>query len=186
MPKHIDEYEALLTDNPLFKERMIGIGVLKAEDALAWGVTGPILRACGVALDLRKTNPYWATRRTTSTRSSAEGGDCYDRYLVRVAELREASRSRSRRSSGCRAARSRPANRKVMPPPREELAHSMESVIHHFKLFTEGIRRRPARRTSRSSRRAASSASTSSATARESRSASTSARRRSPTCRLCR
>jgi NADH-quinone oxidoreductase subunit D len=140
MPKRIDEYEALLTNNPLFKERMVGIGVLRAEDAIAYGVSGPILRACGIAHDLRKTNPYLGYETYDFDAIVADGGDCYARYKDRVAELREAVKIAKQALKRLPDGPVRTSDRKVMPPPREELGHSMEAVIHHFKLFTEGIR----------------------------------------------
>jgi NADH-quinone oxidoreductase subunit D len=140
MPKQIDEYESLLTNNPLFKERMIGIGVLNADDAIAYGVTGPMLRACGIPQDLRKTNPYLGYETYDFDAIVAEGGDCYARYKVRVAELREAVKIAQQALKRMPGGSVRTADRKVMPPPREELGTSMEAVIHHFKLFTEGIR----------------------------------------------
>jgi NADH-quinone oxidoreductase subunit D len=140
MPGYIDEYEELLTGNPIFRERTEGIGVLPAADALALGVTGPSLRGSGVALDLRKTNPYCGYQTYDFEVPTGTVGDCYDRYLVRVAEMRQSVNI-------CRQALDRlpdgpvqTSDRKVMPPPREELAKSMEAVIHHFKLWTEGIR----------------------------------------------
>jgi NADH-quinone oxidoreductase subunit D len=140
MPKKIDEYESLLTNNPLFKDRMIGIGVLNADDAIAYGVTGPMLRACGVAQDLRKTNPYLGYETYDFDAIVADGGDCYARYKVRVAELREAVKIAKQALERLPGGPVKTANRKVMPPPREELGTSMESLIHHFKLYTEGIR----------------------------------------------
>jgi NADH-quinone oxidoreductase subunit D len=140
MPAYIDSYEDLLTGNPIFRERTEGVGVLTGDDALALAVSGPILRASGVALDLRKANPYCGYEGYEFEVPTGTVGDCYDRYLVRVAEMRESLRI-------CRQALDRlpggavqTADRKVMPPPREELARSMEAVIHHFKLWTEGIR----------------------------------------------
>src|ERR1700682_3171384 len=140
MPGYIDSYEDLLTGNPIFRERTEGVGVLTGDDALALGVSGPILRASGVALDLRKANPYCGYEAYDFEVPTGTVGDCYDRYLVRVAEMRESLRI-------CRQALDRmpggsvqTTDRKVMPPPREELARSMEAVIHHFKLWTEGIR----------------------------------------------
>jgi NADH-quinone oxidoreductase subunit D len=140
MPEHIDEYEALLTENPLFKERMVGIGVLKAEDALAWGVTGPMLRASGVPQDIRKTNPYLGYETYDFDAIVGEAGDCYTRYKIRVAELRESVKIAQQALKRLPGGPVKTNNRKVMPPPREELGTSMESLIHHFKLFTEGIR----------------------------------------------
>jgi NADH-quinone oxidoreductase subunit D len=140
MPGFIDGYEELLTANPIFKERTEGVGILSAQDALALGVTGPSLRGSGVDLDLRRTNPYCGYETYDFAIPTGTVGDCYDRYLVRVAEMRESVKI-------CRQVLDRlpdgpvkTSDRKVMPPPREELAKSMEAVIHHFKLWTEGIR----------------------------------------------
>jgi NADH-quinone oxidoreductase subunit D len=140
MPGYIDSYEELLTANPIFKERTEGVGILSAQDALALGVTGPSLRGSGVDLDLRRTNPYCGYEAYDFGIPTGTVGDCYDRYLVRVAEMRESVKI-------CRQVLDRlpdgpvkTSDRKVMPPPREELAKSMEAVIHHFKLWTEGIR----------------------------------------------
>jgi len=140
MPAYVNSYEDLLTGNPIFRERTQGVGVLTGSQALALGVSGPILRAAGVDLDLRKANPYCGYATYDFGVPTGTVGDCYDRYLVRVAEMRESLRI-------CRQALDKmpdgpvqTSDRKVMPPPREELAKSMESVIHHFKLWTEGIR----------------------------------------------
>jgi NADH-quinone oxidoreductase subunit D len=140
MPGYIDSYEELLTANPIFKERTEGIGMLSAHDALALGVTGPSLRGSGVDLDLRRSNPYCGYETYDFGIPTGTLGDCYDRYLVRMAEMRESVKI-------CRQVLDRlpdgpvkTSDRKVMPPPREELAKSMEAVIHHFKLWTEGIR----------------------------------------------
>jgi NADH-quinone oxidoreductase subunit D len=140
MPGYIDSYEGLLTGNPIFRERTEGVGVLSAEEALSLGVTGPALRGSGVALDIRKTNPYCGYDTYAFAVPTGKVGDCFDRYLVRVAEMRESVKI-------CRQALERlpdgpvqTSDRKVMPPPRAELAKSMEAVIHHFKLWTEGIR----------------------------------------------
>jgi NADH-quinone oxidoreductase subunit D len=143
MPGYIDSYEDLLTENPIFRERTEGIGLLRSEDALELGVTGPSLRATGMNLDLRKTNPYCGYETYDFGVPTGTVGDCYDRYLVRVAEMRESVKL-------CRQALERmpggsvqTSDRKVMPPPREELARSMEAVIHHFKLWTEGMKPPP-------------------------------------------
>jgi NADH-quinone oxidoreductase subunit D len=140
MPGYIDSYEELLTGNPIFRERTEGVGVLPAEDALALACTGPVLRGSGVALDIRKANPYCGYEQYDFAVPTGSVGDCYDRYLVRVAEMRESVKI-------CRQALDRlpdgpvqTSDRKVMPPPKAELAKSMEAVIHHFKLWTEGIR----------------------------------------------
>jgi NADH-quinone oxidoreductase subunit D len=140
MPGHIDTYEELLTGNPIFQERTQGIGLLPSDIALALGVSGPALRGSGVALDMRKSNPYCGYDAYDFEIPTGNVGDCFDRYLVRVTEMRQSVKI-------CRQALDRvpegpvqTSDRKVMPPPREELARSMEAVIHHFKLWTEGIR----------------------------------------------
>ncbi|MBA2450178.1 MAG: NADH dehydrogenase (quinone) subunit D [Chloroflexi bacterium] len=140
LPSRVDDYEALLTDNPLFKERTVGIGVLKAEDAISMGVSGPILRASGVAHDLRKTNPYCGYERFAFEAVVGQNGDCYDRYRVRIAELRECVEICKQALVMLPSGPVKTSDRKIVPPPREELGRSMEAVIHHFKLFTEGIR----------------------------------------------
>ena len=140
LPAKIDDYEALLTENPLFKERMIGIGVLRAEDAIALGVSGPILRASGVPHDLRKTNPYSGYERFTFDVPTFSGGDCYDRYRIRMAEMRESIKICLQAIDAMPEGPVRTSDRKVMPPPRGELQHSMEALIHHFKIYTEGLR----------------------------------------------
>lgn len=143
MPKHLDEYEGIVTDNPFFRERTIGVGILKADDAIRLGVSGPLLRAAGVAHDLRKTNPYSGYERFDFKLVTDTGADCYARYLVRIAELREAVKICDQAIKLLSTSVTGPvktANRKIMPPPKAELATSMEAVIHHFKLWTEGMR----------------------------------------------
>jgi NADH-quinone oxidoreductase subunit D len=140
MPGYIDSYEELLTGNPIFKERTEGIGVLSAEDALALGVSGPTLRAAGLNFDLRKTNPYCGYEAYDFAVPTGTVGDCFDRYLVRVAEMRESVKICRQALDRMPGGSVRTTDRKVMPPPKEELAKSMEAVIHHFKLWTEGIR----------------------------------------------
>jgi NADH-quinone oxidoreductase subunit D len=140
MPGYIDSYEELLTANPIFRERTEGIGVLSADDCLGLGVSGPMLRASGVAFDLRKANPYCGYERYAFEVPTGSVGDCYDRYLVRVAEARESVKICRQALDNLPSGPVQTSDRKVMPPPREELARSMEAVIHHFKLWTEGIR----------------------------------------------
>jgi NADH-quinone oxidoreductase subunit D len=140
LPRRVDDYEALLTENPLFKERMVGVGVLKAEDAVAYGVSGPILRASGVAHDLRKSHPYSGYERFDFDAIVGERGDCYERYRVRIAELRESIRICKQALAIMPSGPVKTSDRKVVPPPREELGRSMEALIHHFKIWTEGIR----------------------------------------------
>ncbi len=143
MPAYIDSYEELLTANPIFRERTEGIGVLPADDAIALGATGPTLRGSSVALDLRKTNPYCGYDAYEFDVPTGTVGDCYDRYLVRVAEMRESVKICRQALDRLPEGSVRTEDRKVMPPPREELARSMEAVIHHFKLWTEGIKPPP-------------------------------------------
>ena len=140
MPGYIDSYEELLTGNPIFRERTEGVGILPAEQALTLGCTGPVLRGSGVALDIRKTNPYCGYETYDFGIPTGTVGDCYDRYLVRVAEMRESVKICRQALDGLPDGPVQTSDRKVIPPPREELAKSMEAVIHHFKLWTEGIR----------------------------------------------
>ena len=140
-PKYIDEYETLLTENRIWKQRTVGIGVVTAERAKALGFTGPMLRGSGVAWDLRKKQPYAAYDRMQFDIPVGTTGDCYDRYLVRVQEMREANRIIKQCIDWLRI---NPgpvitANHKIAPPSREEMKTNMEELIHHFKLFTEGI-----------------------------------------------
>jgi NADH-quinone oxidoreductase subunit D len=140
MPGYIDSYEELLTGNPIFKERTEGIGLLPADDALALGVSGPALRGSGVALDMRKSNPYCGYEIYDFEVPTGSIGDCHDRYLVRVSEMRETVKICRQVVDRMPSGAVHTSDRKVMPPPKEELARSMEAVIHHFKLWTEGIR----------------------------------------------
>ncbi len=139
-PKCVDEYETLLTDNRIWKQRTVGIGVVSPERALELGFTGPMLRGSGVEWDLRKKQPYEVYDQVDFDIPLGVNGDCYDRYLVRVAELRQAARIVKQCVQWLRSnpgpVRSR--NYKFTPPPREEMKYSMEALIHHFKLFSEG------------------------------------------------
>lgn len=139
-PKRIDEYETLLTDNRIWKQRTVGIGVVSSERAIELGFTGPMLRASNVAWDLRKKQPYAAYSEVNFDIPVGKNGDCYDRYLVRMAEMRQSTRIISQCVDWLRA---NPGsvisdNRKVMPPSRVDMKQDMEALIHHFKLFTEG------------------------------------------------
>ncbi len=140
-PKCIDEYETLLTENRIWKQRTVDIGVVSPENALQWGFTGPMLRASGVAWDLRKKQTYAAYEHIDFDIPVGKTGDCYDRYLVRVAELRESNRiirqciEWLRKNPG-------PVkidDHKISPPARVTMKHDMEALIHHFKLFSEGF-----------------------------------------------
>jgi NADH-quinone oxidoreductase subunit D len=138
-PKRIDEYEALLTKNPLFRERTQKIGVISREDAIRWGVTGPLLRASGEAHDLRKANPYSGYEQYDFDIPTQTAGDTYARYLVRVEEMRQSLRIVRQALDKLPYGPIRSNNRKYIPPPRAEIGVSMEALIHHFKLWTEGF-----------------------------------------------
>jgi NADH-quinone oxidoreductase subunit D len=138
-PARIDEYEALLTKNPLFIERTRNIGVLSKEDALSWGASGPILRASGVAHDLRKARPYSGYEQYDFEVPSMPAGDTYARYVVRVEEMRQSVRIVRQALDKLPFGPVRSNNRKYVPPPRSEIGTSMEALIHHFKLWTEGF-----------------------------------------------
>ena len=138
MPANVDEYEALLTDNPIWQRRTQGIGYLSAEDAIALGATGPMLRGSGLAWDLRKQRPYSGYEKYDFDVAVETDCDCYARYLVRVKEMRESVRILRQALDRLPEGPINYDDRKMLPPPREELETSMEAVIHHFKLFTEG------------------------------------------------
>jgi NADH-quinone oxidoreductase subunit D len=140
LPGAIDDYEDLLTENPLWKSRTVGVAVISAADALALGVTGPTLRATGVAYDMRRAVPYCGYETYDFDVPTAAGGDAYGRYLVRVAEMRQAVRIARQGLERLRPGPFTTADRKVAPPPKAELATSMEAVICHFKLWSEGLR----------------------------------------------
>ncbi|CBJ42626.1 NADH-quinone oxidoreductase subunit D [Ralstonia solanacearum] len=140
-PKYVDEYETLLTDNRIWKQRLVGIGVVTPERALQKGLTGPMLRGSGIAWDVRKKQPYEVYDRVDFDIPVGVHGDSYDRYLVRVEEMRQSNRivrqciDWLRKNPG-------PVitdNHKVAPPSRVDMKTNMEELIHHFKLFTEGM-----------------------------------------------
>ena len=133
------DIETLLNENRIFKQRTVDIGVVSAEDALAWGFSGPMLRASGVAWDLRKAQPYEVYDRLDFDIPVGRHGDCYDRYLVRMQEMRESLKIIRQCIEQMPEGPVRTPNHKVTPPPRAEMKRSMEALIHHFKLYTEGI-----------------------------------------------
>jgi NADH-quinone oxidoreductase subunit D len=139
MPKRIDEYEALLTKNPLFLDRLLGIGKLDPAVALQHGVTGPMLRASGVNWDLRKVRPYIGYEQYDFNVPVSNDCDTYARYIVRVQEMRESLKIIEQALNKLPLGPVRSDNRKFVPPPRSELGISMEALIHHFKLWTEGF-----------------------------------------------
>lgn len=138
-PKRIKEYESLLTRNPLFRDRTIGIGKISVEDCIRQGVTGPVIRGSGLAYDLRKARPYSVYARFDFDIPTQQEGDCYSRYLVRVEEMRQSLRIIGQALDRLPKGPFRSSNRKFVPPPRSELGVSMEALIHHFKLWTEGF-----------------------------------------------
>ena len=138
-PPRIDQYEAMLTKNPIFMDRTKKIGVIAAEEAVKWGLTGPSLRASGVAYDLRKVSPYLGYEQYEFDVPVLQGGDVYARYQVRMEEMRQSVRIIQQALDKLPYGPVRSENRKYVPPPRSELSTSMEAVIHHFKLWTEGF-----------------------------------------------
>lgn len=139
LPKRIEQYESLLRENPLWLERTRGIGIISGEEAVQAGLTGPSLRGSGIAFDLRKTNPYAGYEAYEFEVPVGERGDVYDRFLVRIEEMKQSLRIAHQALDRLPAGPFVSDNRKYVPPPRSELAHSMEAVIHHFKLWTEGF-----------------------------------------------
>ena len=139
-PGYVDDYETLLTDNRIWKQRTVGIGVVSPERAMQLGFSGPMLRGSGVAWDLRKKQPYEVYDRMDFDLPLGTNGDCYDRYLVRMEEMRQSNRIIKQCVDWLR---NNPGpvmldEHKVTPPSREQMKGDMESLIHHFKLFTEG------------------------------------------------
>lgn len=137
-PKFIDEMENLLNGNRIFKQRLVDIGVISAEDALAWGFSGPSLRGSGVAWDLRRAQPYDKYAEVEFEVPVGSHGDSYDRYLVRMAEMRESVKIVKQCLAKMKPGPVKVQDRKITPPTRAEMKHSMEALIHHFKLYTEG------------------------------------------------
>ena len=141
-PEKVDEYETLLTDNRIWKQRTVGIGVVKPERAMNLGFTGPMLRGSGILWDLRKHQPYEVYDKMDFDVPLGTNGDTYDRYLVRVEEMRQSNRI-VRQCVDWLKANDGPVitgNHKVAPPSRVDMKSGMEDLIHHFKLFTEGFR----------------------------------------------
>jgi NADH-quinone oxidoreductase subunit D len=137
-PQMIDDLETLLTENRIFKQRTVDIGVITAEQAMDWGFSGPNLRASGVPWDLRKAQPYDAYERMDFDIPICKHGDCYDRYLIRMVEMRQSIRIIKQCVEQMPGGPVKTDDRKVSPPKRAEMKRSMEALIHHFKLYTEG------------------------------------------------
>ncbi|KPF60094.1 NADH dehydrogenase [alpha proteobacterium AAP81b] len=137
--KVLDEMQGLVADNRIFKQRNVDIGVISKEDAIAWGFTGPCIRASGVAWDLRKSQPYDAYHLMDFDVPVSDDGDCYARFMVRMEEMRQSLRIIYQCLDQMPAGRHATLDRKVSPPSRSEMKRSMEALIHHFKLYTEGL-----------------------------------------------
>jgi NADH-quinone oxidoreductase subunit D len=138
LPKYIADVEGLLTDNRIWRQRLIGIGVASKTEAKEWGFSGPMLRASGIAWDLRKSNPYDVYHLMDFEIPVCYNGDCYDRYLVRVAEIYESLKIIKQAIRDMPSGAIKTSDRKISPPPRIEINQSMEALIHHFKLYSEG------------------------------------------------
>ena len=139
-PKIIDDLEKLLTDNRIFKQRNVDIGVVSKKDALDYSFSGVMLRGSGVPWDLRKSQPYDCYNQIDFKIPVGKNGDCYDRYLCRVEEMKESVKIISQCLSQMPKGLIKVFDSKISPPPKKELKESMEALIHHFKLFTEGYR----------------------------------------------
>lgn len=139
LPAKIDEYEQLLTHNPIWLDRTQGVGVMSREEAINWSMSGPVLRASGVDWDLRKKRPYSGYENFNFDVSVGKNGDIYDRYLVRVAELRQSREIIKQAVDKLPTGPYKVGDNKISLPPRNTLKSSMEALIHHFKLVSEGI-----------------------------------------------
>ena len=139
MPAKIADYDALLKNNPIFLQRTKGVGVISGEDAIAWGLTGGSLRGSGVDYDVRKTTPYSGYETYDFDVPLETDGDVYARYRVRMEEMKQSLRIIEQALDKLPDGPVNISDRKIVPPPRSELGHSMEAVIHHFKLWTEGF-----------------------------------------------
>ncbi len=139
-PQIIDDCETLLTENRIFKQRTVDIGVINAEQCFDWGFTGPNLRAAGIPWDLRKAQPYDAYDKMKFDIPVGTHGDCYERYVIRILEMRESVRIIKQCVNDMPGGPCKADDHKVTPPKRGEMKYSMESLIHHFKLYTEGYR----------------------------------------------
>jgi NADH-quinone oxidoreductase subunit D len=137
-PKVIDDLEHLLTENRIFKQRTVDIGAFSAAEAMDWGFSGPVLRSAGVPWDLRKSQPYDGYENYDFDIPIGKNGDCYDRYLIRIEEMRQSVKIIDQALANMPDGPVRTSDRKVTPPARTEMKQSMEALIHHFKLYTEG------------------------------------------------
>jgi NADH-quinone oxidoreductase subunit D len=140
IPPRLDEYETLLTQQPIWRDRLQGVGVLTTEEALALGATGPILRSTGYAWDLRRSMPYLAYNEVEFDVVVGTYGDCFDRYSIRLEEIRQSLGIIRQCIKKMPVGDYRVQDKKVTPPPRARIDESMEALIHHFKIFTEGFK----------------------------------------------
>jgi NADH-quinone oxidoreductase subunit D len=140
VPKGLEEYDTLLTGQPIWRERLQGVGVITAEEALALGATGPILRSTGYAWDLRRSMPYLAYDEVEFEVVVGTYGDCFDRFAIRLEEIRQSMRIIEQILEKMPDGDYRVQDKKVTPPPRARIDESMEALIHHFKIFTEGFK----------------------------------------------
>jgi len=140
IPPRLDEYDILLTGQPLFRQRLQGVGVITAAECLALGVTGPLLRSTGYAWDLRRDDPYLAYDALDFDVIVGSYGDCFDRYAIRLNEIRESLQMVRQILEAMPSGDYRVQDKKVTPPPRARIDESMEALIHHFKIFTEGFK----------------------------------------------
>ncbi|MFV0948835.1 MULTISPECIES: NADH-quinone oxidoreductase subunit D [unclassified Wolbachia] len=137
-PKYIDDVDELLTENRIWKQRTVEISKISIKEALDWGFSGPMLRAAGLAWDLRKSQPYEIYDQLDFDIPIGQNGDCYDRYLVRMAEIRQSISLVKQCIEKIPKGPIKTEDRKISPPPRAEMKESMEAMIHHFKLYSEG------------------------------------------------
>ena len=137
-PKIVDDVERLLTDNRIFRQRTVDIGIATAAEAQDWGFSGPMLRGSGIAWDLRKAQPYDGYEKYDFDIPIGRNGDCFDRYMVRMEEMRQSLRIMDQVLQQLPGGPVKVNDRKIAPPPRAEMKRSMEALIHHFKLYTEG------------------------------------------------
>ncbi len=137
-PQVVDDFETLLTDNRIFRQRTVDVGAISAEDAYDWGFTGPCLRASGVPWDLRRAQPYECYEDLDFLIPVGKNGDCFDRYLVRIEEMRQSVKIMQQCIEKMPGGPVYVQNTKITPPKRGEMKRSMEALIHHFKLYTEG------------------------------------------------
>jgi len=140
LPARLEEFDVLMTGQPIWRERLQGVGVLTAEEALALGATGPLLRSTGYAWDLRRDMPYGVYDQVDFDVVVGSYGDSFDRYAIRMAEMRESIRIIRQCMDKMPDGDYRLQDKKVTPPPRARIDESMEALIHHFKIFTEGFK----------------------------------------------